>query len=121
MSIRITQLLTVAAALAITGIAGATTRSAAPSVVVKYDDLSLKSRGGIATLHARIHNAAEDVCGSYKTRVRGLRDEFDTCVHDTINQAVASVHNQNLTNYHLYGRKPAASGYLASNQKQASY
>ena len=115
MSKRLTQLLTVAAALALTGVAGATTRSEGdvPSTIVKYGDLALNTKAGVAKLHARIHAAAELVCGSIDSRVLGLREQFDVCVSDAITQSVTAVGNANLSEYHRHGMKAAL---LASNR-----
>jgi UrcA family protein len=113
MSKRLTQLLTVAAALAVTGIAGAgTPRGAAPSTIVKFGDLSLDTKAGVAKLHSRLHAAAELVCSGIDSRVLGLRDRYDTCVADAVAQSVATVGNTNLSNYHRFGRKAEL---LASN------
>jgi UrcA family protein len=112
MSKRLTQLLTVAAALAITGIAGATARGEVPSTVVRYGDLALNTRAGVATLHARIHAAAKLVCDGIDSRVLGLREQYDVCVSDAVTDSVAAVGNENLSNYHR-NRKV---GLFASNR-----
>jgi UrcA family protein len=112
MSKRLTKLLAVAAALAITGIAGATTGSDAPSTVVRYSDLSLASKAGVVKLHARLRSAAQIVCSGVNTQVLSQREHYDTCVKDAINQGVAAVGNENLTNYHRYRRV----GLFASNR-----
>lgn len=113
MSKHFTQLLTVAAALAITGIAGATTRSEVPSTIVKFGDLALNTKAGVATLHARIHAAAQFVCSGIDSRILGLRDQYDTCVSDAVRDGVAAVGNPNLSNFHIYGKKMQL---MASNQ-----
>ena len=66
-------------ALAASGIASAATRDA-PGVVVRFGDLDLNSQTGVASLHKRIRNAAESVCGPLETRILGLRDAYDVCV-----------------------------------------
>ena len=113
MSTRLTQLLAVAAALALTGIAGATNRGDVPSRVVKYGDVSLNTKAGVASLHARIHAAAQFVCSSVDSRVLSLRELYNTCVSDAVEQSVAAVGNANLSEYHRHGRKAAL---LASNR-----
>ena len=100
MSKHFTKLLTVAAALALTGIAGATTRGEVPSTVVHYGDLALNTKAGVAKLHARIHAAAKLVCDSIDSRVLGLREQYDLCVSDALKEGVAAVGNENLSNYH---------------------
>ena len=115
MSKRLTQLLTVAAALALTGVAGASTRSEGdvPTTIVKYGDLALNTRAGVAKLHARIHAAAQLVCSSVDSRVLGLREQYDVCVSDAVTQSVDAIGNANLSEYHRYGKKAAL---LASNR-----
>jgi len=115
MSKRFTQLLTVAAALALTGVAGATARNEGdvPTTIVKYGDLALNTKAGVARLHARLRAAAELVCSGIDSRVLGLREQYDTCVADAVRESVAAVGNANLSEYHRYGRKAAL---LASNR-----
>ena len=104
MSIRFIKVLPLAAALAISGYASAsTTTTEIPSVVVKYGDLDLSTRTGVASLHSRLRMAAQTVCGGLQSRVLGLREEYDRCVKDAITQSVASVGNQNLSQFHRYG------------------
>ncbi|MEO8065030.1 MAG: UrcA family protein [Pseudomonadota bacterium] len=113
MSKHFTQLLTLAAALAITGIASATTRGGeVPSTVVQFGDLALNTQAGVARLHARIHAAAKLVCDSIDSRVLGLREQYDICVSDAVRESVAAVGNENLSNYHR-NRKV---GLFASNR-----
>jgi UrcA family protein len=113
MSKRFTQLLTIAAALAVTGIAGATTQSEAQTTVVRYGDLALTSKAGVTKLHARIQAAAHLVCDRLNSRVLSLRTKHDLCVSDAVNEAVAAVGNENLSNYHRYRKV----GLLASNRR----
>jgi UrcA family protein len=99
MSNRLIKLLPLAAALALSGIAVAGSRSV-PSVVVSYADLNLNSSAGVTSLHHRIRNAAETVCSQLQTRVLGLREAYEQCVDDAISSSVAAVDNANLSNYH---------------------
>lgn len=112
MSKRLTQLLTIAAALAVTGIAGAATRGGTPSTVVQFGDLALNTKAGVVKLHARLHAAAQLVCASIDSRVLGLREQYDLCVTDAVNQGVAAVGNENLSNYH----RTRKVGLFASNR-----
>ena len=106
------KLLPVAAALAFSGLAHAGTPKNLPSVVVKFGDLSLDSKAGVATLHSRLRNAAATVCGPLNSRVLGLRDQYEQCVSDAVTQSVAAVGNSNLSNFHRYGGR---AGFIASN------
>ncbi|HEX6639168.1 MAG TPA: UrcA family protein [Steroidobacteraceae bacterium] len=90
------------AALALSGLATASTRTTGElnSVVVKYGDLNLNSQAGIARLHKRITNAAESVCNQLETRILGLSGAYQECVADAIANGVAAVDNANLTQFH---------------------
>ena len=113
MNSRLIKLLPVAAALALSGVASASTVRQLPSVVVKYGDLNLDTVDGIATLHARLNKAARQVCSQLDSRVLGLRDQYDLCVSSAVSQSVAKVDNPRLTSFHRHGRKAAA---VASNR-----
>ena len=102
---RLTQLLPLAAALAVCGIAQASTPKDLPSVIVKYGDLSLNTKSGVAHLHARLRNAAEQVCNPLNSRVLGLRAEYEHCVSDAVAESVAAIGNANLSRYHRYGKR----------------
>lgn len=111
------NLLAAAAALALAGaggVASATTPQQAlpgdvPSVVVNYSDLSLQSQAGIERLHARIRNAADEVCSSLDSRIIGLREQHQRCITLAVKRGVDAVGNDHLTQYHLYGAKAVAS------------
>jgi UrcA family protein len=108
MSKPLIQLLTAAATLAISGLAGASVAGdQVPSVIVKYGDLALDTRAGVTKLHARLHAAAQLVCSSIDSRVIGLRDQYDVCVADAVSQSVAAVGNANLSDFHRHGAKSA--------------
>jgi UrcA family protein len=92
------KILLTVAALSVSGFAAAGPRDA-NSVVVRYGDLNLNSKAGIAVLHKRISNAAKSVCSSLDTRILGLRDAYDACVADAIAGGVAAVGNQDLTQF----------------------
>ena len=103
MSKRLIKLLPVAAYLALSGVAAASVPKDLPSVVVKYGDLSLDTKTGVASLHARIRNAAKYVCNSLDSRVLGLREQYEQCVSDAVKQSVAAVGNADLSRYHRFG------------------
>ena len=63
MSMRLIKLLPVAACLALSGVAAASIPKDLPSVVVKYGDLSLNTKTGVASLHARIE------CGQVRVQL----------------------------------------------------
>ena len=109
MSKRLIKLLPLAAALAATGLAfsgqaSATTRDTPRSVIVKYGDLDLGTKNGVAALHSRLDRAARQVCSPLDSRVLGLREKFDECVSGAVADAVRTVANPNLSLYHRYGK-----------------
>jgi UrcA family protein len=109
MSKSLIKLLPLAAAMAATGLgfsapASASTRDTPPTVVVKYGDLDLGSKNGVAALHSRLNRAAKQVCSPLDSRVLGLRERFDQCVTDAVTDAVRTVGNPNLSLYHRYGK-----------------
>jgi UrcA family protein len=87
------------AALALSGAAAAGT-PLTESRVVRYGDLNLDSRAGVASLHKRIRNAAESVCGNLNSRIAGVKGLYDDCVKQAVDNGVAAVGNVNLTNFH---------------------
>jgi UrcA family protein len=105
MSKPLIKLLAVAAALAFSGLGHANIRLDVPSVVVNYADLKLNKKADVVRLHARIRNAAQQVCTPLNSRVLGLREQYQSCVTDAIAQSVARINNPNLSNYHRYGNK----------------
>jgi len=82
----------------------ATTRvDEAPSETVRYHDLNLNSREGVAGLYRRIQGAAADVCQP----VEGSRfvnrlfwTGWNDCVSHAVANAVKAVNNDNLSAYH---------------------
>ena len=101
------------AALALSGLASASTRTTElNSVVVRFGDLNLNSQAGIARLHKRISNAAESVCNQLETRILGLRGAYEQCVEEAIAKGVAAVGNVDLDQYHATKGRGAV---LASN------
>jgi UrcA family protein len=86
-------------ALAVSGVAAAGVPNP-EGVVVHFGDLNLNSQAGVVSLHTRIRNAAESVCSPLDMRVLGLRDQYDDCVKEAVDNGVAAVANPNLTNFH---------------------
>lgn len=111
------KLLVPVVALALSGLASASTRGDipgdVPSIVVKYDELDLDSAAGVKSLHARLRTAALTVCSSLNSRILGLRDQYDHCVRDAMARSVAEIGNPSLTSYHRIRRAKAP--VLAAN------
>ena len=98
-------------ALAVSGVAAAG-QPKAEGVVVHFGDLNLNSQAGVVSLHKRIRNAAESVCSPLDLKVLGLRDTYDECVKEAVENGVAAVGNPNLSNFHANKGKREV---LASN------
>ena len=111
------KLLAAVVAVTVSGLASATApanmNSDVPSVIVKYNEANLVTASGIKDLHGRLRYAAQNVCAVLDSRVLGLREQFDQCVRDAVSQSVATVANDNLTNYHRTRALPRA---LAANR-----
>ena len=109
------KLLLSVTAVTLSGLASATApaiNGGVPGVLVKYHESSLATASGVKRLHSRLRDAAQSVCGVLDSRVLGLREQFDQCVRDAVAQSVATVGNDNLTNYHRYRSLPRS---LAAN------
>ena len=78
------------AALALSSLATAGPRDS-NNVTVKFGDLNLNSQAGIASLHKRIRNAAESVCGQLETPILSLRSAYSECVAQAVTEGVAAV------------------------------
>lgn len=84
-------------------------RSDVPQAVVKFGDLNLSNRQGAATLYNRIIAAANEVCKSYDTDIRGFASfaQLDACVHRAIADAVTKVAQPELfAVYNARNRQP---------------
>ena len=95
----VTNLLVVAAALAVGMLAGVTHAAEAevPAQTVRFQDLNLNTDAGVQVLYKRIHGAANQVCGNFNVRdLEGARIH-KACVERAVADAVATVNNQMLT------------------------
>jgi len=75
----------------------------APSVTVRYHDLNLNSREGIASLYQRIRAAAVNVCESVEGPQlvnRVFWREWNACINHAVANAVHDVHNEKLSAFH---------------------
>ena len=78
------------------------------SEVVSYGDLRLISSVGAAVLYGRIRAAAERACGvSVDRRPVGNETRLRACVNEAVANAVATVSEPQLTQYHDMKRKRA--------------
>jgi UrcA family protein len=84
------------------------------SVRVSYGDINLGSQAGAKTMVARIHRAAEQVCGPQPDhKALDLTRSYDRCVSSAVGGAVASINRPSVTA--LNGRQsPLAPIALAS-------
>ena len=75
----------------------------APSVRVQYHDLNLNDPKAIASLYQRIRNAAEEVCKPVEGPQlvnRVFWNAWNDCFAQAIANAVRTVHNDKLSEYH---------------------
>jgi UrcA family protein len=75
--------------------------------VVKFGDLNVSNAQGAATLYARIHRAAANVCRSFDNRDFESRRQIDACMHKAITEAVNKVDQPSL--YAVYNAKNGTS------------
>ncbi len=79
------------------GAAGAaTTDSDVPSVVVKYNDLSLATDSGVNQLYHRIMSAAKQVCPDSPIRDLGAQQQVEVCRKQAAARAIQHVDNSRL-------------------------
>jgi UrcA family protein len=95
----VTNLLVVAAALAVGMLAGVTHAAEAevPAQTVRFQDLNLNTEAGVQVLYKRIKGAAKQVCGDVDVRDLAVARAHDACVAKAVGDAVATVNNQMLT------------------------
>lgn len=86
------SLLAGAAAMA----SAASPQNAAPTAVVRYNDLDLSTEQGAKVLYLRILGAAERVCPDANNRDLAAMHERETCRHDAISSAVQAVSSPRL-------------------------
>ena len=73
-----------------------------PSRVVRYADLKLDSRDGVATLYQRIRRAADHVCREQRgVHQLLLQPEIMVCTRDSVDRAIAQVNLPALSEMHL--------------------
>jgi UrcA family protein len=95
----VTNLLVVAAALAVGMLAGVTHAAEAevPTQTVRFQDLNLNTDAGVQVLYQRIQGAANQVCGDVDGRDLVVARAHKACVGRAVADAVAIVNNQMLT------------------------
>ena len=97
----LTNIVVMAAALTVGLLVGVTHAAEpgteAPVKVGRYQDLNLNTDAGVQVLYKRIQGAAKQVCGDLEIRdLQGMR-AHKACVQQAIEDAVATVNNQMLT------------------------
>lgn len=88
------------------------------AVTVSYADLRLESQAGINTLYTRIEGAAQAVCGPNATkngRDLNRHREWQGCLSDAMDGAVADINHYGLSQYHL-----AQTGRLVGSDEQVA-
>ncbi len=82
-------------------------RDDVPTRTVKFGDLDLTRRDGVAVLYARINSAAREVCLPVDGRLPELLHSTDECRQKAIERAVADVDAPALTSFYLAKTKSA--------------
>jgi UrcA family protein len=67
---------------------------------VKFADLDLRSKTGVATLYERIQSAAKQVCEPENSRTFEHINRIRRCEQRAVDQAVMDVNSPGLTEYH---------------------
>jgi UrcA family protein len=67
-------------------------------LVVKYADLDLSNRAGVAELYRRIEEAARTVCAP-RPPTAPVQPGLDACLVDAITRAVSEINDPALTRY----------------------
>lgn len=70
------------------------------SEVVRYDDLRLTSRVGVAVLYGRLRSAAERACAPLESQQLAAKGRYRACYDDAMARAVAGVNHAGLTEYY---------------------
>ena len=79
------------------GAAGAATPdSDLPSIVVKYNDLTLATDSGVTQLYRRIVSAARQVCPDAPLRDFGAQRQVDHCRNQAVAKAIQQIDNPRL-------------------------
>jgi UrcA family protein len=83
------------------GVAGAEPADdSVPSVVVRYQDLSLATDDGVKTLYRRIARAATQVCPEETRANLSVHTVIEACRQQAIARAVQQIHNSRLAALH---------------------
>ena len=71
-----------------------------PKETVKFQDLNINSRAGVAALHQRLHAAAQHVCYAEWDRNPVKVQRAETCANEAEARAVSQLHVAGLTAYY---------------------
>ena len=86
-----------AVATSFTAVSAAADSTAAPTVIVKYEDLNTSNAQGAGVLYGRIRTAAEKVCRSFDERDLAFKKLQSDCVEKAIEGAVSTVNQPALS------------------------
>jgi UrcA family protein len=78
------------------GTASAATADAVPSVVVKYDPLTLSSEAGARAMYARLERVAQHVCPEASGRNLATLEAAKSCERQAVARAVRDINNPRL-------------------------
>jgi UrcA family protein len=93
------------AALGAGAASAATVDGGVPSIVVRYNDLSLGTDSGVNALYRRIVYAAAQVCPEETLSNLGARTVIEACRAQAIEKAVQKIHNARLAELYAANSK----------------
>ena len=82
------------------GVAGASTFDNPPSVVVKFNDLTLATDSGVNQLYRRILSAAKQVCPDGPMGDLSAKSQVEVCRNQAVARAVRQIDNSRLAALH---------------------
>jgi len=99
---RLAGIALIASAFAVPKVFAADPNDSVRTATVHFEDLSVDSQAGAATLYQRIHHAAQQVCGQPGADNRNLQalKMQETCIARAESRAVADVHSNALSAYY---------------------
>jgi UrcA family protein len=82
----------------------------APAKKVYYGDLNLETEAGAKVLYARLRYAAQDVCWLYQGDELARKRVWQTCVENSLGDAVGRINKPRVTALHNKSASRASTG-----------
>jgi UrcA family protein len=77
---------------------------------VTYGDLNLENEAGAKVLYARLRRAAQDVCSPYQSDELARKRVWQTCVENSLSDAVGRINKPLVTALHNKSASRASTG-----------